>query len=104
MSVWFRLALLAALAAALQLTVLTLAAASQEDGVALWAVSCGCALANVVAFASYRPQVRGLIGSKGLAPAQGALQRMEAAKLRFARGPCCFRLLKSPGTVSDRTP
>eukprot|EP00913_Durusdinium_trenchii_P022654 g21277.t1 len=86
---WFRLAAVVALLVLLQLLLV-------EESLAISVVFAGCALTNVVAFASFRPQVVALIGRRGLHPAEEVLRRLRRLSVR--RAPCYLRWME----VNDR--
>ncbi|CAK9096539.1 unnamed protein product [Durusdinium trenchii] len=95
---WFRLAAVVALLVLLQLLlVVGQSEGNQEESLAISVVFAGCALTNVVAFASFRPQVVALIGRRGLHPAEEVLRRLRRLSVR--RAPCYLRWME----VNDRT-
>lgn len=88
--VWYRISGLVA-ASVVAHTMLSLLAteASHEGSLTFAVLSVGCGLANIAAFASYRPQVCALIGGSGIAPANQLLKRLR--RLPFRSAPTVFR-------------
>jgi len=92
---WFRVSGAVAGAAVSCIAVSLFSGPSAEGSLTFGVVSTGCALANVAAFASYRPQIRPLIGAGGLSPAADVLRRMR--HVPFRRAPTAFRFVEDCG-------
>lgn len=89
--VWYRASGLIAAAVISHIVFSLLFLKESSEGALTFGVVCfGCALANIAAFASYRPQVHALIGESGLAPAVELLRRLK--RVPFHRAPTVFRL------------